>query len=409
MTVADGEYGAEVYCGATTEKQAWEVFRPAKLMAERQPAFRKRFGVLTHAKRIEKAGDSSRFEPIIGTPGDGSSPSLYIGDEYHEHPDDVQRDTMKTGMGAREHGLELLITTAGSNSAGPCALYQNDVEKILTGVIQDETTFGIIYTIDKEDDWKSPEALIKANPNYGVSVGADFLLNEQSKAAQSARKQNTFKTKHLNIWCSAREAWLNAEHWVAAADSDLKEEDFYGDDYSVGLDLSKTDDLTSQVKCITKEIEGLTHYYFFARNYVAEEKAQDNQLYQQWIEEGYLTQCDGGMIDYAQVREEFDQDVRDFEISELFHDPVGASVLAQQIQNALDVTAVEVQQSYSVFSTPMRDFETLLKVGRIHHNGDPVMAWAFSNVIAKETMDGKYIRPVKNHKDNKMVLLRFSV
>ena len=40
MFSADGEHGAEVYSGATSEKQAWEVFRPAKLLAQRAPAFR---------------------------------------------------------------------------------------------------------------------------------------------------------------------------------------------------------------------------------------------------------------------------------------------------------------------------------------------------------------------------------
>ncbi|HGF6221249.1 TPA: terminase large subunit [Escherichia coli] len=33
----DNEFGAEVYSGATTEKQAWEVFRPARLMCKRTP------------------------------------------------------------------------------------------------------------------------------------------------------------------------------------------------------------------------------------------------------------------------------------------------------------------------------------------------------------------------------------
>ena len=32
----DNEFGAEVYSGATTEKQAWEVFRPARLMCKRK-------------------------------------------------------------------------------------------------------------------------------------------------------------------------------------------------------------------------------------------------------------------------------------------------------------------------------------------------------------------------------------
>jgi phage terminase large subunit-like protein len=36
MLIADEEYGAEIYSGATTEKQAWEVFGPARQMIARR-------------------------------------------------------------------------------------------------------------------------------------------------------------------------------------------------------------------------------------------------------------------------------------------------------------------------------------------------------------------------------------
>jgi len=171
------------------------------------------------------------------------------------------------------------------------------------------------------------------------------------------------------------------------------------------LDLSKTDDLTSLVKCFKREVDGVLHYYFFGRHYVTKDKAMDNQLYQGWIHEGALIECEannGSMIDYQMVREDFEDDLEKFRIDELYHDPAGANVLAQQISNELDVDAVEIPQSFRVFSPYMRDFEALLNSGRIHHGGDPVLAWCFSNVIAKETQDGKYIRPVKEGNDNKI-------
>lgn len=119
MLCADGEFGAEVYSGATTETQAREVFRPAQLMAKRTPALLTRFGVDVLARAIVRYDDASKFETIIGDPGDGQSPSCAIHDEYHEHPDDRQVNTMRTGMGAREQPLQVLITTAGDNLAGP--------------------------------------------------------------------------------------------------------------------------------------------------------------------------------------------------------------------------------------------------------------------------------------------------
>ena len=105
MLAADGEEGAEVYSGATTEKQAKIVFEAAQKMARRTDAYREAFGVEVMASNISIAEDGSKFEPVIGKPGDGSSPSCAIVDEFHEHQTDDLYDTMWTGMGAREQPL----------------------------------------------------------------------------------------------------------------------------------------------------------------------------------------------------------------------------------------------------------------------------------------------------------------
>ena len=237
MLCADGEFGAEVYSGATNEKQAWEVFGPARLMAQRTPALCKRFGVEVNAKSLVRIADHSKFETITGDPGDGQSPSCAIHDEYHEHDDDAQVDTMQTGMGARDQALQVLITTAGDNLAGPCYARIGDERKKLAGIgvldaaaeqlaafdlppgppIEDETFF-VEYTIDEDDDWKSEAALRKANPNYDISVSGDFLRARQRDAIATPRKAGIFKTKHLNLWVSAKAAYFDVEAWRRCRD-----------------------------------------------------------------------------------------------------------------------------------------------------------------------------------------------
>lgn len=422
MLCADGEYGAEVYCGATTEKQAWEVFRPAKQMVDRTPGLGRRFGLTVHAKKIERdkvgrqrlsdnsqvpvAPDASRFEPVIGKPGDGASPSCAILDEVHEHDSDDLYDTMLTGMGARQQGLLLMITTAGSNITGPCFSLQKEVEDCLVGTKPNEELFGIIYTVDKEDleenNWTTEEALIKANPNYGVSVGPDFLKSRQREAMQSPRKQNTFKTKHLDIWVTAKSSWLNMIDWNRGADVSLRVEGFVGDLAYMGADLSSTDDLTAMVKCFRRTIEGVDHYYFFGRYYCTEYKVNENPQYSEWVHDGFLIQSDGNSIDYSLIEDHAELDVEQFLIPECYFDPHGAEHLAQRLQQLHGIEAVKVQQTYTNFSAPMRDFERLLKEGRIHHDGNPCLAWMFGNVVAKQTEDGKMMRPIKENADSKI-------
>ncbi|OBX41084.1 terminase large subunit [Moraxella catarrhalis] len=204
MFCADGEFGAEVYSGATTEKQAWEVFRPAKIMVERTKALKDFYGIEVNASNMARLADGSRFEPIIGKPGDGSSPSCAIIDEYHEHKNNDLYDTMETGMGAREQPIMLVITTAGSSIGGACHQMVRDAEKMLDGVMDIPDLWAVLYGMDKDDDWTSEIALKKANPNMDISVSAEFLQARQRDAKMSAAKQAIFRTKHLNEWVGAK-------------------------------------------------------------------------------------------------------------------------------------------------------------------------------------------------------------
>ncbi|WP_250158317.1 terminase large subunit domain-containing protein [Escherichia coli] len=205
----DNEFGAEVYSGATTEKQAWEVFRPARLMCKRTPMLTEAFGIEVNASNMNRPEDGARFEPLIGNPGDGSSPHCAVVDEYHEHATDALYTTMLTGMGARRQPLMWAITTAGYNIEGPCYDKRREVIEMLNGSVPNDELFGIIYTVDEGDDWTDPQVLEKANPNIGVSVYREFLLSQQQRAKNNARLANVFKTKHLNIWVSARSAYFN--------------------------------------------------------------------------------------------------------------------------------------------------------------------------------------------------------
>jgi phage terminase large subunit-like protein len=131
MFCADGEFGAEVYSGATTEKQAWEVFTPAKLMAERTDDFRAYYGIHVGAKNMFRLEDGSKFEPVVGQPGDGASPSCAITDEYHEHTTSAQADTFVTGMVGRRQPIWLVVTTAGVDIEGPCFDLWNDCVEVM--------------------------------------------------------------------------------------------------------------------------------------------------------------------------------------------------------------------------------------------------------------------------------------
>ena len=409
MLTADGEAGAEVYSGATTQAQALEVFTPAKIMAEKSPQLLNKFNVEVRASVILEMENLGKFEPIIGNPGDGSSPHCAIVDEYHEHANDRQVETMVTGMGARDQPLLLVITTAGDNLAGACYQMQIDCQSVLDGVREDDRIFSLIYTIDKGDDWQDIKNVIKANPNYGVSVSGEFLENQLAQARQTPRKQSGFQTKHCNVWVGARDAYFNVQKWRDLGDASIKIQDFAGCKAYVGLDLASKTDIASIAIYIVPDTGNPVSLNY---NYLPEETVINNESYQAWAVDGWIIQTDGAIIDqdlikadllgyYDQNGEKIKQGILDIlDVQELALDPHMAVKLTTELM-AEGVPVVEVAPSMVNFSEPMKELEAMIISGKIRHNGCPVMSWMISNVTTKENYKGQ-VYPRKERDENKI-------
>lgn len=402
MFAKDDEPGAEVYSGATSEKQAWEVFGPARQMGVLEPDLVSGVGATINAKSITRLDHNAKFEPVIGKPGDGASPHLAIVDEYHEHPDSTLYDTMKTGMGAREQPLILVISTAGENLSGPCRDDWHDCEQILDGIIEDDTHFAIIWTIDEGTDWTSEAALVMANPNWGVSVNPEIILPDQKAAIRDAAKQAIFKTKHLNQWVSAKSGWINMESWKNC-ESALDMEKFAGADCWVGLDAASKVDMTSMVAVFRHE-EG---FACFAKSYIPEETVAlpQNAHYRKWQSKGWLTATPGARVDFTVIEDDLRAWGDKFNVQELAFDPKELNDFINRVGLWASFERVEVTQGAALISEPMKELEALIATGKIRHNGDPVLTWMASNVIRKELRGGgpvKYYYPTKAKPENKI-------
>jgi phage terminase large subunit-like protein len=397
--VADEEYGAEVYSGATTEKQAWEVFRPAKLMAERTPALIDKTGIEVNASKLLRLEDYARFEPLIGNPGDGASPSCAIVDEYHEHDSSDLYDTMRTGMGARSQPIIFVITTAGSNIGGPCYEKRIYVRRVLEKDIDDDRLFGAIYTLDDGDDWLLEENWYKANPNLGVSKYYDALAAEVQQAANDTGSQNSTKTKHFNLWVGAKSGWLNMEHWRACADSSLVFEDFIGSPAFVGVDLATRLDITARVVVFKQWIDGHPHYYAFPEFYIPESAlyhSKNRTSYAAWVKDGHLKTLGEDEINYSKVEEELLELSKKVAVKEFPYDPHQATQMRQNLREQ-GLEMVEMPNYARHTNPPMRELEAAIAAGRFHHPDNRCFNWMAGNVVAvPDKKDNLY--PCKENK-----------
>ncbi len=404
MLCADGEGGAEVYSFATTRDQAKIVFGDAQNMARRTAGLKAHFGVEVNAHNINVVRTASKFEALSaeGSTLDGLNTHFACVDELHAHKTRAVYDVVETSIGKRAQSMLWVITTAGSNRAGICYEVRSFVTKVLTGGAKDESQFGIVYGLDDGDDWTTEEALIKANPNWGISVMPEVLLPLQAKAMTMPSAANNFKTKHLNEWVNADTAWMDMRAWEACADRTLDAEHFTGEPAWVALDLASKVDIAAKVSLHMREIEGKQHFFCFGQYYLPRETVDrgENSQYQGWESMGLLTVTDGAVIDFDVIEEDLLSDCSRFEVREVPYDPFQATQLSTRMA-AQGVPMVEMRPTVLNFSEPMKQLEALVLQKRLHHNGDPVLSWMMSNVVAH--MDAKdNIYPRKERPENKI-------
>ena len=411
MFVEDGEYGPEVYSGATTEKQAWEVYRPAKQMAERHPDFATEYEVEINAKNMNIPFDGARFEPMIGDPGDGASPHCAIIDEYHEHKSSSMYDTMTTGMGARDNPVTWIITTAGVDMGSPCFEKDDDCKRILEGTFVDDSIFALIYAADADDDWTSVTAMKKANPNLDISVSRDYLERRLLRAKRSPSDQAAYKTKHLNLWVGSGSSFLNPLEWEKCGDPSISIEQCIAEGWECifGLDLASHIDFVALVRLFYKNDEnGNLIYKCFPRFWLPENRLDDDATgqYRTWFERGYMELHDDDEIDFGQLRRAILDEVEVCSPNEIAFDPWRASGIEQEL-TAEGCIMVKIPQTAPNFATPMDELQAAHLSHRITHDGNAVMSWMAANLVAREDTNGnkKPRREIARNKIDGMVAL----
>ena len=408
---SEGEEGAEIYAAATNKEQAKIVWTLAKQMLEKRATFARKLGVHANRQAIHQAETNSFFVPLSreAKSHDGQNVHVAIVDELHAHKTREVYDVLETGTSKRLSSLLWVITTAGTDTSGICYEVRGYVAAILEGNATDEAQWGCIWTIDEGDDPWVLSSWVKANPNWGVSVIPDVFASLAEKARQVPSAQSNFKTKHLDVWCSADQAWLDIEKWDACGEDNLRREDFTADELFVGVDLASTSDLAcvallfrrmqprprdelqvvatvdgAPVAAAVVEPQMEPHYYLFLDSYLPEAAVRDgrNASYEGWALTGQLRTTPGDVLDFDRIDLDVKQAASTCRLRQVGYDPWQAAQFAQQLL-AAGVPMVEVRMVTQQLSAPMKELDALVRSRRLHHDRNPVARWCASNLTAR--------------------------
>ncbi|MCE5270830.1 terminase large subunit [bacterium] len=405
---ADGEPGAQIYTAATKYKQAKIVHAEAERMVKSSPFLRRRIGIVRD--NLHVIDTASKFEPLgrDSKTEDGLNVHGAIIDEYHAHPDSGLYDVLRTAMGSRRQPMMFVITTAGYEKQCPCYIQREYVTSILEGVFEDDSVFGIIYTLDEEekdekgnairpaDDWTDERTWIKANPNLNVSLKLSDLREMCREAIQSPTKQNEFKTKRLNLWTEAVIAWITQKSWNACA-FPVNAEGLRGRTCYGGLDLSTVNDLTAWVLCFPPQgddrLYQFLYRFFLPQDGLRERCLHDRVPYDLWINKGFVMATPGNVIDYSFIEAQVLEDAARYDLKEIAYDPYNASQVVLNLQDQ-GLKMIEFRQGFLSMSPASKDFERRVLAAEIAHGGNPVMNWMV-NCATIATDPAGNIKPVK--------------
>jgi len=398
MLVIDCEAAPEIYCAAAKKDQAKLCWRDAKYMVKALPLLSKRIQIYKGSMAIEET--AGILEPISSNSDkqDGLGPSFVAADETHAWPFRDLWEVLVTGMGARQQPAIAELSTAGFDQTSVCFQNLDYLMKILEGFDQeggfnDDSVFGLYYTIDEKDDWTSEEIWKKANPNWGISVFPDFLRSSFKKTLIISEAKNNFQTKHLNMWITSDKRWLDMDHWAQCKDKftlmNLRRRRCFG-----GLDLSKRLDLTAFSMCFPPLLPE-TSWKFIIRIYLPEENIdekarEDRAPYRFWSEKGWLCLTPGNVVDYDFILRDIERFQKIFEFKSIGYDPYNASMFVSELQKR-GLPMIEIRQGVVTMSAPAKDFEMLLVGHKLGHNFNPVLRWCCSNAVVRRDANDNYM------------------
>lgn len=393
-TYLDPDYGKDVYFVAPKLDQAKLCFNAFYKNIKTE----KELDDLTKKRRTDIYVESteSTAMPIAfnAKKADGYNPSLVICDEVASWRGDAglkQYEVFKSALGARLEPMIVAITTAGYENEGIYDELMRRSTSFLNGNSKERRLLPFIYMIDDPTKWNDINELRKSNPNLGVSVKVNFLLDEIAVAEQSLSKKAEFLTKYCNIKQKSSQAWLNAVTIEKAFGKPLDLNDFR-DCYCVGgIDLSRTTDLTAANVVIEKNGE----FYVFTQFFLPAEKIisaseHDGMPYQMYVERGLLIPSGENFVDYNDCFKWFVELVERYHIYplEIGYDRYTAQYLVQDMKN-YGFHMDDVYQGENL--TPViTEVEGLMKDGKVHcGDNDLLEAHLLSSAVKKNADTGR--------------------
>ena len=408
LALLERRSGSKIYMVASSLKQAQQSFddiiytlKYRKLIQN----FRVRNNNAEHSIQYEFINENGEpdgsiyIEALAANPDaqDSFNCNIAIADEIHAFKKAAQYNRFKEAMKAYTNKLMIGITTAGDNMNSFCYRRLEYAVKVVNGTVKDDTLFAFVSRADQDEngevDYTNPIQHQKANPNYGVTIRPEEIMNDALQAQNDPQQRKDFLSRSLNIYTTAMKAYFNIEEFRASDkkyDWNLKELSKLPIEWYGGADLSKLHDLTAAAlfghhKESNTDIV-ITHAFFPVVN-AAKKADEDGIPLFGWADDGWLTMSNTPTVEVSDIVKWF-MFMREmgFKIKEVGHDRKFAREYFIEMKKA-KFNIVDQPQYFYLKSEGFRHIEKSAKDKRLYYLHSDAYEYCVQNVRAIEKSD----------------------
>ena len=398
--IADGEGRPSIYSAATKKDQARIVFSEAKRQIKSSADLKRFTKVLQH--NISVPETYGKFEALGADSDtlDGLNISCAILDEVHAMKDRTLWDVLGSATGSRRQPLIFAITTAGfdQSEASICWTQQEYCQQVLDNLIEDDSYFAFIATLDEGDDWQDEKNYLKSNPNLGISVQIEDLREESERVKKSPTSLNPFLRYKMNMWTSSEKGWLTADQWNICNKGEIDLSDLEDRPCYMGMDLSKKTDTSAIVLAFPPEVAGddyiVLPFIFLPGETLAERERTERIPWLDWKNRELIHCTDGKVIQMDEILEVIKMLDARFDIRDIMYDRWRAPEILPQLEDMgwcadpAQINAkrflIEFGQGFKDMSPAARNMEEIILAGQLNHGGHEALAWQISCVAMSE-------------------------
>ena len=393
--------GSKIYVVAAALKQALESFdfikyslRYKKIIGE----FQVKDSYVEHSIKHEFDDGSIEIQIMASNPDaqDSFNCNFAIADEVAAYKKPAQYNRFKEAMKAYTNKLMVGITTAGDNMNSFGYDRMQYAVKVAAGIVKDDAFFSFVARADTDDkgncDYTNPIQHMKANPNYGITIRPQDIMNDALQAQNDPRQRKDFLSRSLNIYTAAMRAWFDIEEFRASDKKyhwTLEELARLGINWYGGADLSRMHDLTAAALFGTYQGVDIIITHAFCPEVLAVQKGDDDKIPRyDWLDNGWLTMSNTPTMNASDVVKWFvEMRNKGFKIRQVGHDRKFAGEEYLPLMRKAGFNIIDQPQLYYLKSQGFRHIEKAAKDGNLYYLHSTAYEYCVSNVAAVEKTD----------------------